>query len=144
MRARPLALAAWLAALDRILEAPHGRVTHVRDEVRVDARHFVVQPEVPDFVEHIAIAAQPYEPDAEPHVEQDGDAVRIESERLRDVSRRDALFARPADGFENAEADERDTRLERNRRECELLRLGNGLQRAHARGPVVDDHRGLA
>ena len=51
------------------------------------------------------------------------------------------FFARTADGVENSETHERDARLERNRRKRELLRLGNGLKRTNARGPVVADHR---
>jgi len=59
------------------------------------------------------------------------------SQLLCDLLRSGTPLARAADGFENSKADQRDARLERDRRKRELLRFGDGLKRCEIRGPVV-------
>ena len=128
-------------ALHRFLEPAHRFITNVGDEIHVDLSHSVGEQKVTYLVQHVAVVPLPDETDAQAHVEQYADSIRIEPDSTCEVLCRYAFFASVGNDLQYAEPQDRNARLKSDRRECEFLRLRNCFECGQFPRLIVADHR---
>ena len=120
-----------LALLQRFVEMRGGLVADVAREIEVDARHLVFEQEAAELAEMEAIGTAIHDVQAEARFEQHAHGVGGEAGFLDDGFDAQAVGHGVGQGGEHAAVAHHGRRLEGQRREGELLRGRDGVDRAH-------------